>query len=175
MKIRESHFRIVIVIILVFTLFKAFGNASAHDHDDRYYTKTYVDALEKRIAALEAKLQNLSVVSGSINGMPGPHLIITGANLHVRNGSGKTESINGKGNLIVGYNELRGTNDNSTGSHNVVVGKEHNYSSHGGLVAGRKNTISGEFSCVSGGWENVASGDFSNVSGGYLNNAFSNY
>ena len=59
MKIRESQFRIIIVIILVFTLFKAFGNALAHDHDDRYYTKAYVNALEKRIAALERHMRSI--------------------------------------------------------------------------------------------------------------------
>ena len=31
---------------------------SDHNHDDRYYNKAYIDALEARIAALEAKLLN---------------------------------------------------------------------------------------------------------------------
>ncbi|MEE4112418.1 MAG: hypothetical protein V2I40_06355, partial [Desulfobacteraceae bacterium] len=77
----------------------------SHTHDTRYYTQAHVDALETRIAALEAKLQHLAVVAGTVNGMPGPHVIITGANLHVINGSGYTGVADGTGNLIVGYNE----------------------------------------------------------------------
>ena len=125
---------------------------SVHNHDGQYYSKAYVDALEDRIAALEAKLQYLAVVADSINGMPGPHVIITGANLHVRSGSGSTYgTINGLGNLIIGYNEdLTGEKDRS-GSHNVVVGRNHNYSSFGGFVVGTSNTISGQYSSVSGG------------------------
>ena len=39
-----------------------------------------------------------------------------------------------------------------TGSHNVVVGKEHNLSSYGGLVVGWYNDISGINASVSGGY-----------------------
>ena len=34
--------------------------AASHNHDDRYYDKAYVNALEARIAALEAKLSGLT-------------------------------------------------------------------------------------------------------------------
>jgi hypothetical protein len=34
--------------------------ASTHNHDDRYYTKAYVDALEARIAKLEALLNGVT-------------------------------------------------------------------------------------------------------------------
>ena len=53
-----------------------------------------------------------------------------------------------------------------TGSHHLIVGSEHSYSSYGGLVAGWGNTISGTYSSVSGGWKNSASGPLSSVSGG---------
>jgi hypothetical protein len=146
--------------------------AAGHNHDGTYYTKAYVDALEDRIEALEAKLQYLTVVAGTVNGMPGPHVMVTGANLHVRSGSGATDGTkNGTGNLIVGYNEARGSGDDRTGSHNIVVGREHNYSYYGGLVAGYHNTVEGGYSCVSGGFNNWASGSHSSVSGGYSNHA----
>ena len=58
-----------------------------------------------------------------------------------------------------------------TGSHNVVVGKRHNFSRFGGLVVGFFNTISGDFAVVSGGVDNTASGDFAAVSGGSTNTA----
>ena len=43
---------------------------------------------------------------------------------------------NGLGNLVIGYNELRGAGDDRSGSHNLVIGSRNNYSSHGGLVGG---------------------------------------
>src|SRR5262245_61337384 len=57
-------------------------------------------AVRKRVAALEYKLQYFS---GGAN-----EVVITGANLRIVNGLGTTDTTNGLGNLIVGYNELRG-------------------------------------------------------------------
>ncbi|RWX46827.1 hypothetical protein H206_03567, partial [Candidatus Electrothrix aarhusensis] len=75
------------------------------------------------------------------------NIYITGANLHIRSGSGATNgNVNGLGNLIVGYNESN--DDIKTGSHNLVIGKYHSYSSYGGFVAGYDNQISGIFSSV---------------------------
>ena len=98
---------------------------------------------------------------------------ITGANLRLVNGLGATETTNGWGNLIVGYNELRGGgfDDIRTGSHNVVVGQQHNFSQFGGLVVGRFNTVSGPFATASGGIRNIVSGDSAVVSGGDSNEA----
>ena len=76
---------------------------------------------------------------------------------------------NGLGNLIVGYNEPADLFH--TGSHNIVVGNYHTYSSFGGLVVGTRNTISGAYSSVTGGLSNTASGLFSSVSGGGENQA----
>ena len=77
----------------------------------------------------------------------------------------------GSGNLIVGYNELRFSDNVRTGSHNVVMGIRNNFSSFGGLVVGDFNEISGEFSSVSGGTSNTASGELASVSGGSFNTA----
>jgi hypothetical protein len=98
-------------------------------------------------------------------------VVISGANLRIVNGLGTTEATNGLGNLIVGYNEARdfGAPDRPTGSHNVVVGREHNFSSVGGLVVGQRNEISGAFAAVSGGVANTASGGNASVSGGFAN------
>ena len=84
----------------------------------------------------------------------------------LENYSAKELSI-GAGEIIVGYNELRGGGNDRTGSHNIVVGRYHNYSSHGGLVVGQGNAITGQFATVSGGNGNRAAGDYSSVSGGY--------
>lgn len=94
---------------------------------------------------------------------------VSAGNLQVTSGSGATDgAVNGKGNLIVGYNEATG-GQTRTGSHNIVVGKEHEFTSFGGLVAGLSNTISGEYSSVTGGELNVASGLLASVSGGGVN------
>jgi hypothetical protein len=145
--------------------------------------------LAQRVAALESLLKHFSRADNEIT--------ITGANVHLVNGLGSTDCFdreqfepipdcpNGLGNLIVGYNELREVSElptdavnNSgedlnvrTGSHNVVVGRLHNFSRFGGLVVGDRNTISGEFAVVSGGVGNTANGDFAVVSGGFANTA----
>lgn len=106
-------------------------------------------------------------------------IFFDGVNIHIRNGLGSTDgwdgssgNVNGLGNLIVGYNEERfGAPTDRTGSHNLVVGIAHNYSSFGGLVAGILNTVSGQFSSVTGGFANEASGNNSSVSGGAINTA----
>jgi|RhiMetdeSRZDD1v2_1073273.scaffolds.fasta_scaffold281263_1 hypothetical protein len=84
----------------------------------------------------------------------------SGQATNIINGLEATDTTNGLGNLIVGYNELRPLSDNvRTGSHNVVVGRQNNFSSFGGLVAGAFNEISGEFAAISGGRFNSAIGD----------------
>ncbi|MBW2314845.1 MAG: hypothetical protein JRH10_11695 [Deltaproteobacteria bacterium] len=64
------------------------------------------------------------------------------------------------GNLFIGYNELPGDFEctDRLGSHNLVVGREHRYPSFGGLVAGFRNSVSGEEATVSGGAGLVAAG-----------------
>jgi hypothetical protein len=132
------------------------------------YTQAEVDALlagyDTRITALEDLLASVSIENG------GQEFVFTGVNVHVRSGSGATSAtINGLGNLIVGYNEARGSGSDKSGSHNLVVGDRHNYTNYGGFVAGSENTVSGIYSSVLGGRYNTASSDRSSVSGGEAN------
>jgi hypothetical protein len=121
----------------------------------------------------------VSVETGTINDLAGPHVIFTGANVHVRNGLGATNGdpdssptsnpvTNGVGNLVVGYNE-QWTFASRSGSHNLVVGSSHGYSSVGGVVFGRDNAIGGPFASVSGGTGNAATGLYASVTGGSSN------
>src|SRR4030095_3054466 len=57
--------------------------------------------MAERMATLENKLSAMTF-DGAAN-----EVVITGANLRIVNGLGTTETTNGVGNLIVGYNELR--------------------------------------------------------------------
>jgi hypothetical protein len=118
----------------------------------------------------------------------GTTYVLSGYNLQINNGMGSTESMNGLGNLIIGYNEADDfQGDFRTGSHNLILGQYNNFSSFGGLVGGSQNSITGAFasvlsginntasgdhSTVTGGASNTASGPFSSVSGGSSNNAF---
>ena len=71
----------------------------------------------------------------------------TGANLYVNSGSGATDGpVNGLGNVIIGYNEFRGTGDDRTGSHNLVVGSKNNFSSYGGIVGGLQGFLTTPYS-----------------------------
>jgi len=118
-----------------------------------------------RIAELEAyvdQLEALLAVDGDGD------LVLTGANLRIENGLGSTDSTNGKGNLILGYNE--GFGDRS-GSHNAIIGVDHEYSSYAGLVAGRRNEVNGPYASVTGGIDNVATGSYAVVVGGRENTA----
>ena len=93
---------------------------------------------------------------------------------------------NGLGNLIIGYQELRAGNvlpaygfgcasdldrndDVRTGSHNLIVGNQHNYESFGGSALGYRNWSLGAYSTVTGGLFNRAEGNYSSVSGGGRN------
>ena len=128
-----------------------------------------IETLQTDVAALEAAnndlLQYLTVNTDNNT------LTISGANLHVNSGEGATDSgVNGFGNIIIGYDEDSGADD-KTGSHNLVIGKEHTYSSYGGIVVGENNSITAVYSSILGGKDNTASNPNSSVLGGYQNTA----
>ncbi len=139
------------------------ASRSDHSHDSRYGSKSRADSLESRIAALEEKLRYVTSANNTI--------YIDSANLCIRNGKGATDSVNGLGNLVVGYDEPRPTGSAKTGSHNIVAGKYNNYTRHGGLVVGYNNSITNGYASVSGGQDNTASGGAASVSGGNNNTA----
>jgi hypothetical protein len=147
---------------------------------------TEINALQGRVVTLEAKpsggVLNLekyvTINTNPINGVAGPHILITGANVHVRSGAGATDdrlsvggSLTGLGNLIIGYNEPNTTGPVRTGSHNLVGGSFNAFSSTGGLVFGLRNTLSGPYAAIFSGEANTASGTNASVLGGNLNTA----
>jgi hypothetical protein len=119
-----------------------------------------VATLRSQVATLQAQqapLQFMMVEDGPINGLAGPHLIITEVNVHIRSGSNATDdggTPTGLGNLVIGYNEesvLAEVPTERSGAHNLVVGPGHQYTSTGGFVAGFENKITGTSASVSGG------------------------
>jgi len=108
------------------------------------------------------------------NGMLGPHIIFTGANVHVRNGANATTTTNSLGNLVLGYNEIA-QGVARDGSHNLVSGQGNSFRSFGGLVFGTDNVISGQFATVLGGGQNKATAPYSTVIGSQQNTSDANY
>jgi hypothetical protein len=94
--------------------------------------------------------------------------------VQIVNGLGSTRSTNGKGNLVIGYDETGVATEKGgpikpvlqTGSHNLILGEEQWFTSYGGIVAGLENSITGPFASVTGGMANTASGGLSSVTGG---------
>ena len=121
-----------------------------------------MESLQQQLQALAAWQQPVSQCVWA----NGPNVIVEECNLHIVNGVGQTNTTNGLGNLIIGYNETGGPALPRNGSHNLIIGPEHSFSSYGGLVAGVANEISGPHASVCGGEDNVASGDAAVVIGG---------
>lgn len=113
----------------------------------------------------DAKLMNVLRYDGADT------VTFTGVNVQIVNGEGKTYSLNGLGNLIIGYNEPSSRPGMRTGSHNLVMGNSNDYTQHSGIVAGVNNIIQGSHAKVLGGLDNIASGEFSIVIGGMINTA----
>ena len=73
--------------------------------------------------------------------------MVEGANLRLVNGTGSTDQVNGRGNLLVGY-DADCVGCDSPGSHNIVLGLDNAYLSHSGLITGARNTLHGAYSTV---------------------------
>ena len=125
--------------------------------------------LTAQVGVQASALNKLQIKTGSMT-LVGTTLKIEGVNVQITDGTGSTASNSGLGNLTVGYNELGNFfGDFRTGSHNLIVGSQNSYSSYGGIVAGRSNSVLSGFSTVSGGFFNKATGFNSSVSGGHDN------
>jgi hypothetical protein len=95
---RLRWWRRLACVLAVLTLFSLPLSLGAAPGDE-------VKGLAQRVRALERKLQHVTMEVGVDNLLP--ELVITGANLRIVNGLKITDTVNGLGNLIVGYNELR--------------------------------------------------------------------
>jgi len=107
-------------------------------------------------------------VSSGVGGKP--TVQFSSLNVQIVSGSGATDgTVNGDGNLVVGYAE----NANGlaqTGSNNLIVGKNNGWSGFGAILGGLGNLASGDYG-VAFGQSNTASGDESVAAGGQFNTA----
>jgi hypothetical protein len=125
-----------------------------------------VDALKKSVTALNFLLRGVTRQRRT--------LLFTGVNLQIVNGAKATHGTpNGLGNLILGYNAPRDdtTAADRVGSHSVVIGAKHHWTSYGHLLAGAHNTVNGPSASVTGGFRNTASAPQTSVTGGTFNEA----
>jgi trimeric autotransporter adhesin len=121
------------------------------------------------LETLDKLLPHIKYVEKGVGGKP--TIQFSGVNVQILSGSGSTRgAVNGEGNLVIGYDENPGGHA-QTGSHNLILGEEQTFTSFGGILAGRKNTISAPFAAVTGGFENLASGEASWAGGGQRNRA----
>lgn len=139
--------------------------------------------MEVRIRKLESRLRELEhnsmlALDGVLvleKGRGCRTLKVVGANLQIVNGAGKTDKINGCGNLIIGYNEpppaASGAPGTRNGSHNLILGRYHSYASYAGLLSGEMNaaSVNAPASCVVGGSEGSANADRCVIVGGHEN------
>ena len=184
------------------------ANPKLNEHESEITTlQSQLATQAPQIAALQADLatavayiddlQNYVSVDDTTDPTR-PVVMVSGANLQVVNGLGSTPTVNGVGNIIVGYDENMGflctvietgpeiyddvqcfnqggfplsVSALKTGSHNIVVGDRHTYTSFAGIVGGTANFIRGKGASITGGHYNYADGNWSHVSGGELNNA----
>ena len=147
-------------------------------------------AVEIPIPELTSALGELTDIQALLDGVTrnGDNLYFDGLNMHLRNGAGSTTISNAKGNLVIGYNELRSIPPTvRLGSHNLVIGPEHSYSHHSGIIQGKGNSntsaygvligarmssiFNGEAAAIFGGTGNQASGSGATVLGGQSNHA----
>ena len=179
------------------------GNPTLQAHEDQLAAQQAELATQQAaLAAQQAEIDGLKdyveqlqayIEVDDLTNPTRPVVRVVAANFQVVNGAGSTGTVNGTGNLIVGYDEPDPAQaacsnplwtdqfqceflgftwteiDAKYGSHNVVAGTQNNYTSSGGIVAGRENTISGLYATVTGGSGSEASGTYASVSGGGLN------
>ncbi len=140
------------------------------------YTKTTLlgEAEQEKIEQL---LPFVSFVKEGIDKKP--TIQFSKANVQIVDGAGKTNTVNGEGNLIIGYDEGAEPGPNSpgreqTGSHNLILGEEQTYTKFASLLGGSDNAAVDPFSVVFG-HENTAGANYSSVSGGILNKVTAEY
>jgi hypothetical protein len=121
--------------------------------------------LSGEVSALQNTLSKVSYNPQGLNGEP--TLTISGANLQLINGTGYTYTANGLGNLILGYDP---STHPQTGSHDLVLGHNQEFTASGGIIGGWSNRLSGDNGVVFG-VGNVAGDAAATVTGGFGNTA----
>lgn len=165
-----------------FLILLAAGSLNAQTPAQFSALQTQVTALQKQVATLQPLAALAPFVTVDINpenGSPGPHITFHGANIHIVNGMGSTQLINGLGNLVIGYDENPDPSVNPfpmngrAGSHNLVIGRYHAWfqNAFGNLLAGEWNWAVKQSSFLAG-FQSQSVGNYSSILGGSNNETF---
>jgi hypothetical protein len=130
------------------------------------YTSVKLPAEPEAQQTLLSILPYIKYVASGVGSKP--TIQFSGANVQILSGTGTEETLNGAGNLIVGYDPSPRA---QTGSDNLIVGTEQEFTSYGSIVGGTDNTIEAPFSDVFGA-RNLVLGEDSSIIGGYQNAAY---
>jgi hypothetical protein len=112
---------------------------------------------------LKLLLPHMTFIASGVGG--DPTIQFSGVNVQVVSGAGKTQVVNGEGNLVIGYDENEGHHA-QTGSNNLVLGGEQTFTSYAGIVAGFDDSITAPFAAIAGGARNTVEGGYSTILGG---------
>jgi hypothetical protein len=95
-------------------------------------------------------------------------VVVDGANLQIRNGTGSTERVNGLGNLIIGENvQRRGQRGWSQEcSHSLLIGDRHACFDYGHVLIGEQHLGRGAFASALNGYANWAQAPYSVIVSG---------
>lgn len=172
---------------IVALLFTVALMATAHAQTPAQFAalQAQVVALQKQVTTLQqnkalALAPFVSVDPNPQNGVRGPNITFHDANIHITNGSFNTATVNGLGNLIIGYNEIQQYPNNVLvpgdrgGSHNLVIGPLNKFTlnSYCSIVAGYDNKADACFTAVLAGADNTVSGQYGALLGGTSNTVF---
>jgi hypothetical protein len=172
----------------ILTVFVVAALAASFDADAGVVQEqqAQIDDLIERVEDLEAANGALQALLAGVS-RSNDTLLFEGMNLQIVNGLGATDGdtgdgpeVNGLGNLVVGYDEVRGCGGaicpaNKYGSHNLVIGADNMYTSYGSLVVGENNSAFAPYASVVGGYFNDATGWYSTVVGSAGNVAEGNW
>jgi len=133
--------------------------------------KTTQVQMPSKASEQEALISILPYIKFETKGVDGkPTIIVSEANLEVNNGASKTSTVNGTGNIVLGYDENKELKQ--TGSHNLILGSEQTYETYGSILGGSSNTDTNNGSdAFLAGTDNIVEAVGASVGGGKENNA----
>lgn len=115
-----------------------------------------VDDNASDIVALQAQVTTLQTLLSGVT-RSGNTVVFTGVNVQIKNAGSGTATADGTGNLVLGHNEnVRAAT--RTGSHNLVIGDEYEWTSYAGALAGTGHTVTGQYGVAVGGSANTVTG-----------------
>jgi hypothetical protein len=127
-----------------------------------------INGLESSLSVSTASLTAMAALNERVhvNGMG--DVIFHDTNVFIQNGTTASDEMNGKGNLVLGYNLSAGSEDRA-GSHNLIIGDLHAYAGHSSIVAGEAHELSANYSAIIGGIGNQVTNDYGAAVGGQYN------